>query len=79
MWHEGVIAIPQQNNPAVPVRYKAKVYDEGSKYGIEGGHISKLWMSIYGQEVASYDRGWDMTPTEAAAMMALEILLYEYN
>lgn len=49
--------------------FVAKIYDEGSMYGIEEGRVSKL--EIYrGKEteefeeiVVSYDRGWDVEPT----------------
>lgn len=40
-------------------RYEAKVYDNGSEYGIYGGRVSKL--SIYEDDevIVHYDRGWD--------------------
>lgn len=50
--------------------YQAKVYDEGSIYGIGGGPVSKLHIkreSDYGwnREICSYERGWDIVPQDA--------------
>lgn len=44
-------------------KYQAKVYNEPSDYGIDGGRVSKLF--IYeprGAAVVEYDRGWGMRP-----------------
>ena len=37
-----------------------KVFDEGSRFGINNGRISKLWIQKKQnkEEVANYDRGW---------------------
>ena len=78
MWHEGVIGVPKKGG-YVSVKYSVKSYDEGSIYGIGEGRISKLCLSINGQQVANYDRGWDMEPTCEEAEFALAILLHEYN
>ena len=37
----------------------AKVFDEPSQYGINGGRVSKLWLEHKGQPILNYDRGWD--------------------
>ena len=41
-----------------------KVFDEGSRFGINNGKISKLWIQRKQnkEEVANYDRGWDIKP-----------------
>ena len=41
-----------------------KVFDEGSRFGINNGRISKLWIQRKQnrEEVANYDRGWDVKP-----------------
>ncbi len=41
--------------------YEAKVYDTGSKYGIDNGRVSKLWIQdpLTKIVVYSYDRGLD--------------------
>ena len=41
------------------IRYTAKVFEEGSRFGINGGNISCLWID----GVLNYDRGWDNRPT----------------
>lgn len=74
MWRKGVIRVE-----GVVVRYEVKVYDVGSKFGINEGRISKLWLSVDGKMVANYDRGWDVKPTCKAAEVALAILLKEYE
>jgi hypothetical protein len=40
--------------------FQAKIYDEGSHFGIDDGRVSKL--SISG--VCNYDRGWDSQPKD---------------
>lgn len=52
--------------------FEAKLFDEGSSYGIENGRISKLsiWDEKVRQEkqnflkacIVNYDRGWDIEP-----------------
>ena len=78
MWHEGTILAPTKEGKTV-VHYWAKVYDEGSQYGIDGGRISKLTLKMDGEWIATYDRGWDIKPTCPEAEMALAILMEEYN
>ena len=50
-------------------KFQAKVFLQGSKYGIDGGRISKLWIvkidpldGSYRETVVNYDRGWDQRP-----------------
>jgi hypothetical protein len=44
--------------------FEAKVFDAGSKYGIDGGKVSKLYIrSASKGEICNYDRGWDVKPT----------------
>lgn len=45
-------------------KYWAKVYEEGSIYGIDEGRISKLEVRKDGKTVTNYDRGWDILPFE---------------
>lgn len=40
---------------------QAKVYDEGSHYGIDGGRVSKLWIKDGAEVVYNYDRGLDFS------------------
>ena len=80
MWHEGVIGIQKgKDSPIVSVHYWMKCYKLPSKYGIEGGRISKLMLKIGDEIVANYDRGWDICPTTKEAELALCILLNRHN
>lgn len=64
-------------------RFRAKVYDTGSKYGIENGRISKLevWEEYNrkpGQgigDIISYERGWDKRPATSEHKEILNALL----
>ena len=78
MWHEGAILVPMKDGKTV-VHYWAKVYDEGSQFGIEGGHISKLTLKANGETIYNYDRGLDVPPQNEAAEIALAILMHEYR
>jgi hypothetical protein len=52
--------------------FEAKLFDEGSEYGINNGRVSKLsiWNEKNRQEeqdflkasIVNYDRGWDIKP-----------------
>ncbi|GHU58590.1 hypothetical protein FACS1894133_3630 [Clostridia bacterium] len=44
------------------IRFNAKVFDEGSVYGINNGRVSKLDIRIDGKIAVNYDRGWDVKP-----------------
>jgi hypothetical protein len=81
MWHEGTIGIPLKNGKRQIAHYWVKAYERGSKYGINGGRISKLTIKIDGETVANYDRGWDIRPEDNgdAAIVAYCILLKDYN
>ena len=76
LWREGEIKIGKSS-----YRYCAKVYDEGSEWGINEGRVSKLWISKDGKTVCNYDRGWDIEPAEddEATQIAYCILLQNYN
>lgn len=78
MWHEGAILVPTKDGKTA-VHYWAKVYDEGSQYGIEGGRISKLTLKANGKIIYNYDRGEDVPPQNEVAEIALAILMHEYK
>ena len=59
--------------------YWVKSFAEGSKYGIDGGRISKLMMKRKGEIVCNYDRGWDVEPVDEETEIALEIMRREFN
>lgn len=74
MWKEGSLKIHDSI-----FHYWIKVYEEGSKFGIEGGKISKLMLKRGGTTVCNYDRGWDVKPTDSETQLALELLLHSNN
>ena len=41
---------------------QVKVYEEGSRFGINNGRVSKLFVTRDGKTKISYDRGWDVQP-----------------
>ncbi len=82
LWREGTIGIPVNKGKETKIaHYWAKVYDEGSEFGIDGGRISKLRITINGETVVSYDRGWEIEPEEndEATMIAYTICIKSYN
>ena len=61
-------------------RFQAKVYDTGSRYGINKGRVSKL--EIWGRQsggvsrsIVRYDRGWDKKPATDEHKELLEAVL----
>lgn len=82
LWKEGTIGIKINKGKETKIaHYWAKVYDEGSIYGIDEGRICKLQIKIDGQTVVSYDRGWEIEPDEndEATMIAYSIIINDYN
>lgn len=59
--------------------YQVKVSNEGSVFGIDGGKIFKVWITLGEDEVMCYDRGWDVEPQDEDTELALAILLKEHN
>ena len=79
MWKEGIFDIEEY-----AFLWEAKVYDEGSIYGIDCGRISKLLVKRVNRlvntldditTVIHYDRGWDIRPTDDIDKVALKYLL----
>lgn len=60
-----------------------KVYLEGSKFGIDNGSISKLWIKDMEKSkvIVNYDRGWDVKPTDENKDLyeAIKKLLVDYR
>ena len=44
------------------IAFAAKVFDEGSKYGIDNGRISKLDIRQDNKIIVNFNRGWDVEP-----------------
>ena len=55
----------------------AKVFLEGSEYGINEGPVSKLW--IQSQEdkevIVNYDRGWDVEPKDSTMQQMMDLVI----
>ena len=81
LFKEGTIGFPTGKNKNKIAHYWAKVYDEGSEYGINEGRISKLMIKVDGVTTLSYDRGWDIEPDEndEVTNTALAIILDTYK
>ena len=81
LFKEGTIGVPFGKEKTKIAHWWAKVYDEGSEYGINEGRISKLMIKVDGVTTLSYDRGWDIEPDEndQATMIAYSILMKDYN
>ena len=63
--------------------YKGQMlaFDEPSKYGIDGGRISKLYIKDKktDKDVIVYDRGWAVKPSSVKAKKYLDELVTLYN
>ena len=53
------------------IAFQAKVYDEDSEFGIDGGNVSKLWI----QGICNYDREWDEHPNTAKGKAMVNALV----
>ncbi len=69
-------------------RYETEHFEVGSGFGIDGGRVSKLFITRNyprnrkpRREVCAYDRGWDIRPSakNAADMAAYDAILKKYN
>lgn len=55
----------------------AKVFAEGSDFGIDGGRVSKLGISKNNKTICNYDRGWDIEPRTKAGKEVLRKIVEE--
>jgi hypothetical protein len=67
-WHKGEI------NGYV---WEGKIYQEPSRFGIDGGRVSKLRVVKDGKVVAQYDRGWDIPPGDEETSRVVNEVLHE--
>ena len=74
LWREGALKVKNSS-----FHYWAKVYDECSEYGIDGGRVSKLMIKRGGEIVCNYDRCWDIKPVDEDTEFTLGILIKDYN
>ena len=73
-WQEGALRVHEST-----FHFWVKVYDKGSKYGIDGGRVSKLMLKRDGLIVCNYDRGWDVKPVDEDTELAKDIVLHQYT
>jgi hypothetical protein len=67
-----------KNNIEV-AEFSLKKFEKSSKYGINNGKISKLFIKDARNNILTcYDRGWDIKP-DADAKEIFEKILKEYN
>lgn len=52
--------------------FSAKVFQQPSRFGIDGGPISKLEVRKDGERVANFDRGWGVEPQIRSDQKALK-------
>lgn len=74
MWTKGTEKINGQT-----YYYEVKHYEEPSEYGINGGRISKLYISSGDACTANYDRGWDRLPADEATAHIYNKLIWRFN
>lgn len=77
MWDHGYFTLDGEE-----LFYQAKVYEEGSKYGINGGRVSKLGIRFddeVKQVIVYYDREWVIKPKTELANKALNHVLELYK
>lgn len=76
MWIKGSFAVD-----GICFSYEAKVFDEGSQFGINGGRISKLNVrtTFTVNTVMQYDRGWIVRPKTVFEEKALDYILNLYK
>ena len=60
-------------------KFEVKHFEQGSEWGIDGGRISKLWVTKDGLEIASYDRGWDVLPATDEAQEVTSEIIQRFN
>jgi hypothetical protein len=61
------------------ITFSAKVFDEGSYYGIDKGRVSKLVIRKDGKIIVNYERGWDVKPQTPEINAAYERVMSALN
>lgn len=78
----GVIGIPdaRDKNRYTSCRYEITCNKgKSKKYGLNGGKIIRLTISVDGKVTTSYDKGWITKSEDEPSQLALCILLYSNN
>lgn len=75
-WFIGVVTYKKLNSEFVML-----AYPEPSKYGINKGCISKLWVKYKSTNTVlmNFDRGWDIRPKTEYAKTVYKAILREFN
>jgi hypothetical protein len=60
-------------------KFEAKMFDNGSEFGINKGRVSKLGISQNGKTLVNYDRGWDVKPQTPEVKAVCESVLAKLN
>ncbi len=76
-WTKGTVTIPGGRK----FIFEAKVFDEPSQFGIDGGRISKLGVMTAVRRTLAfrYDRGWDIEPRSGDHKAVLAAIMKRYN
>lgn len=74
MWDFGVVAV----NGSV-YYYEIKHFRDASKYGIDGGRISKMLIRKGDDFLVSYDRGWNLKREDDEINSVYMGLIEKYN
>jgi len=74
----GTWIIGKEDHDGAEFKFEALVFETPSQYGIENGKISKLFITLAGETLVWYDRGWEQHPTEEV-LPIYEGLLEAYN
>jgi len=61
------------------ITFVAKVFDDGSEYGIDNGRVSKLEIRKDNEIIISYERGWDNEPTNAEHKKIYQAVMKKLN
>jgi hypothetical protein len=73
-WEIGVVHLPENDTT---YKYEAKYYSLPSKFGINGGRISKMNIRLFGEntDLYNYDRGLDVDCPNADVKAVLDYVL----
>lgn len=75
MWDDGIVTI---DNKTI-YSYFVKHFNEGSKFGINGGKISKLEIRKNNVITVHYDRGWITHPVTEIETAIYDMIIKLYN
>ena len=79
--HDGAWTIARAKVEDRFFEINVKHFEEPSRFGIQNGRISKLWIREEGEiePLVNYDRDWDVRPRSKAAKAIYNEILAMYN